>query len=49
MAMNAVVVDDEKPARDELVFLLKSFPEVSVVAQGRNGIEAVALIKRALG
>jgi len=45
MPMNAVIVDDEKPARDELVFLLKSFPEVSVVAQGRNGIEAIALIK----
>ena len=43
--MNAVIIDDEKPARDELAFLLKSFPEVSVVAQGRNGIEAIALIK----
>ena len=43
--MNAVIIDDEKPARDELAFLLKSFPEVSVVAQGQNGIEAIALIK----
>src|ERR1700747_855571 len=45
MQMNAVIVDDEKPARDELAFLLKSFPEVSVVGQGKNGLEAVALIK----
>jgi two-component system, LytTR family, response regulator LytT len=45
MQMNAVIVDDEKPARDELAFLLKSFPEVSVVGQGKNGFEAVALIK----
>jgi two-component system, LytTR family, response regulator LytT len=45
MAMNTVIVDDEKPARDELAYLLKSFPEVSVVGQGKNGLEAVALIK----
>jgi two-component system, LytTR family, response regulator LytT len=43
--MNTVIVDDEKPARDELAYLLKSFPEVTVVAQGKNGLEAVALIK----
>jgi two-component system LytT family response regulator/two-component system response regulator LytT len=45
MQMNTLIIDDEKPARDELAFLLKSFPEVSVVAQGKNGLEAVALIK----
>src|SRR6202161_4109322 len=45
MAMNTLIVDDEKPARDELAFLLKSFPEVSLVGQGKNGLEAVALIK----
>src|ERR1700732_3295491 len=43
-AINTLIVDDEKPARDELAFLLKSFPEVSVVGQGKNGLEAVALI-----
>ena len=45
MPLNALIVDDEKPARDELLFLLKSFPDVSVVGQGKNGVEAVALIK----
>ncbi|HYA97331.1 MAG TPA: LytTR family DNA-binding domain-containing protein [Methylomirabilota bacterium] len=45
MAINTIIVDDEKPARDELVFLLKAFPEVQVVGQGKNGVEAVALIK----
>src|SRR5580692_8081930 len=45
MLLNALIVDDEKPARDELLFLLKSFPDVSVVGQGKNGLEAVALIK----
>ena len=45
MPMNTVIVDDERPARDELAYLLKAFPDVNVVAQGRNGLEAVALIK----
>ena len=43
--IRTVIVDDEKPAREELAFLLKSFPEISVVGQGKNGLEAVALIK----
>jgi two-component system LytT family response regulator/two-component system response regulator LytT len=45
MPINTVIVDDERLARDELAFLLKDFPEVNVVAQGRNGLEAIALIK----
>src|SRR5271155_1517445 len=45
MAINTIIVDDEKPARDELSFLLKAFPEINVIGQGRNGVEAVALIK----
>jgi DNA-binding LytR/AlgR family response regulator len=44
-AINAVIVDDEKPAREELAYLLKGFPDVSVVGQGKNGLEAVNLIK----
>jgi two-component system LytT family response regulator/two-component system response regulator LytT len=45
MAINTIIVDDEKPARDELAFLLKAFPEISVIGQGKNGLEAVSLIK----
>jgi two-component system response regulator LytT len=43
--ISALIVDDEKPAREELAYLLKSFGEVRLVGQGRNGLEAVALIK----
>ena len=43
--MNTLIIDDERPARDELAFLLRSFPEVNVIAQGKNGLEAIALIK----
>ena len=45
MSLSAVIVDDEQLARDELAYLLKSAGEVDVVAQGRNGLEAVNLIK----
>ena len=45
MAMNTLIIDDEKPARDELAYLLKSFSEINLVAQGKNGLEAVTLIK----
>src|SRR3981081_1728550 len=45
MAINTIIVDDDKPARDELAFLLKSFPEINVIGQGKNGVEAVSLIK----
>ena len=43
--LNALIVDDEKPARDELAYLLKGLPQVTVVGHGKNGLEAVALIK----
>jgi two-component system LytT family response regulator/two-component system response regulator LytT len=41
MSIRALVVDDEQLARDELCFLLESFPEVEVVGQAANGYEAV--------
>ena len=45
MPITTIIVDDEKPARDELAFLLKGFPEINLIGQGKNGVEAVALIK----
>src|SRR5881296_2662816 len=45
MIINTLIVDDEKPAREELAFLLKAFPDIHVIAQGKNGLEAVRLIK----
>src|SRR5581483_994564 len=41
-----IVVDDEQPACDELVWLLKQFPDLEVVGTGRNGLEAVKLIEQ---
>jgi len=44
MALSAVIVDDEQLARDELAYLLRDF-DIDVVAQGKNGVEAVNLVK----
>jgi two-component system LytT family response regulator/two-component system response regulator LytT len=45
MKITALIVDDEQPARDELGFLLKGFPDLEVVGQGKNGVEAVNLVR----
>jgi two-component system LytT family response regulator/two-component system response regulator LytT len=45
MPLSAVIIDDEQLARDELSFLLKGVDDLSIVAQGRNGIEAVNLVR----
>src|SRR3954470_8605563 len=45
MPLSAVIVDDEQLARDELAFLLKNLGDVDVVAQGKNGLEAINLIR----
>jgi two-component system, LytTR family, response regulator LytT len=45
MPINTLIVDDEKPARDELAFLLKSFSDINLIGQGKNGVDALALIK----
>src|SRR5205823_10181931 len=45
MALSTLIIDDEQLARDELAYLLKSVGDVEVIAQGKNGVEAVNLIK----
>ena len=45
MKITTLVVDDEQLARDELAFLLKSFSDIEVVGQGKNGLEGVNLIR----
>ena len=44
MPLSAVIVDDEQLARDELAYLLREL-EIEILAQGKNGIEAVNLVK----
>jgi two-component system, LytTR family, response regulator LytT len=40
-----VLADDESPALDELLFLLKEFPEIEVLGTASNGIETVRVIE----
>lgn len=44
--LSALVVDDERLAREELLFLLSDFPDVEVLHTASNGIEAIKLIEQ---
>jgi two-component system LytT family response regulator/two-component system response regulator LytT len=43
--LSALIVDDERLAREELSFLLNDFPDVEVLQTASNGIEALKLIE----
>jgi two-component system LytT family response regulator/two-component system response regulator LytT len=45
MELRAVVVDDEQPAREELLYLLGQIRDVRVVGQADNGIDALDLVQ----
>lgn len=45
MSMTAVIVDDEELSREELKYLLTTAGGVDVLAEGKNGVEAVELIR----
>src|SRR3954447_1674537 len=45
MPLTTLIVDDEQLARDELHYLLKQVDGVQIVAQGKNGVEAISLIR----
>ena len=45
MPVKAIIVDDEQLARDELEYLLQRVGDVEIVAQGKNGIEAIDLVR----
>lgn len=45
MPISCILVDDEELALEELHFLLDSVSGIGVVGQGRNGVEAIRLVK----
>ena len=45
MSIRALIVDDEQLARQELEYLLRRADDVEIVAQAKNGAEAVDLIR----
>jgi two-component system LytT family response regulator len=46
MKLRAVIVDDEPPARELLATLLRAEPDVQVVAECADGLEAVETLRR---
>jgi len=43
--LTAVIAEDEQLACDELLYLLKEFPDVEVLGAARNGLQAVKMIE----
>jgi len=44
--LNAIIIDDERMARQELLRLLKSFPQINVVAQAADIVEGMVQIEQ---
>ncbi len=44
MAIRTVIVDDEKPSREELKFLLKKFPEFEISGEFDNAFDALSFL-----
>jgi len=45
MALSVIIIDDEQLARDELAYLLRDIDDLDILAQGKNGLEAINLIR----
>ena len=45
-SITTVVIDDEKLALEELLYLLKDYPDVEVVGSADNGLQGVEIIER---
>jgi two-component system LytT family response regulator len=44
--MRSLIVDDEEPARSRLRRLLSAHPEIDVVGEARDGLEAIELVEQ---
>lgn len=44
--INVLIVDDEKPAGDELEFLLRRIPDISICGVAESGYEALSLSRK---
>src|SRR5919112_5060927 len=45
-SISTVVIDDEKLALEELLYLLKDYPDVEVVGSADNGLHGVEIIEK---
>ena len=46
MTLRVIVADDERPARQFLVTMLRSFEDVDIVGEAQTGTEAIRLIEQ---
>ena len=44
--ITAIVVDDESPAREELIYILEKQKQVKVIGQASHGLEAISLNRK---
>lgn len=44
--IRAIVVDDEVPAREELIYILQNFEDIEIIGQASHGIEALELNRK---
>lgn len=44
--LKSIIIDDERPARKELIFLLKDIPGVEVIGEADNIARSIALIEK---
>jgi two-component system LytT family response regulator len=45
MTLRVLIVDDESPARERLRRLLEEVPDVEIIAEAQNGIQAIEMIE----
>ena len=44
--LKCLIVDDERPAREEILYILKEIGKVEVVGEASHGVEALELIEK---
>ena len=43
--LKCLIVDDERPVREEIVYILKEIDDVEVVEEASHGVEALELTR----
>lgn len=43
--IKAIIIDDEKPARERIRFMLDDYPDIVIISECKNGLEAVKKIE----
>lgn len=46
MSIRAIIIDDEKPARDRIHFFLEDIDKIEVIGEAANGLEGLELLER---